>query len=204
MPLDSGPEWPCVEPLEPAPEASGWPALKSVSTPIGQPLSAEERAGFAAIQMQYKAAEACREFFKKRFGSNTDEDEDEDDNGDDEDDEMSEEGSEENEEFRFFLKMFVEDSELRSHFEKNYETGDFCCLVCRGIGKKGWKRFKGCVGVVQHSITISKTKRKRAHRAFGQVVCKVLGWDIDRFPTIILKDEPLGRSLAKPVELQVI
>lgn len=205
-PPDLGPEWPCPEPLEPGLEASGWPALKPVSTPRDQPLSADEHAYFAAIQLQYKAAEVCRKFFTKRvdFNANEDEDEDEDDNGGDEDDEMIEEGSDENEESRFFLLMFVEDSELRSYFEKNYETGDFCCLVCRGIGKKAWKRYKGCVGLVQHSIAISKTKRKRAHRAFGQVVCKVLGWDIDRFPTIVLKDEPLSRSLAKSVELQVM
>lgn len=212
-PPDLGPEWPCPKPLEPAPEASGWPALKPVSTPKYQPLSADERARFAAIQIQCKAAKACREFFVKRAAFHTNEDEgededveedeevDEDDNGDDE---MSEEGSYENEEFKFFFMMFMEDSELRSYFEKNYETGDFCCLVCRGIGKKVWRRYKGCVGLVQHSIAISKTKRKRAHRAFGQVVCKVLGWDFCRFPTIVLKDEPLSRSLAKPVELQVI
>ncbi|XP_059427730.1 uncharacterized protein LOC132161590 [Corylus avellana] len=201
-PPDLGPEWPCPEPLEPALEASGWPALKPVSTPKDQPLSANEHAYFAAIQLQYKAAEVCRKFFTKRVDFNANEDEDEDDNGDDEDDEMMEEGSDENEESRFFLLMFVEDSELRSYFEKNYETGDFCCLVCQGIGKKAWKRYKGCVGLVQHSFAISKTKRKRAHRAFGQVVCKVLGWDFDRFPTIVLKDEPLSRSLAKSVELQ--
>jgi hypothetical protein len=201
-PPDLGPEWPCPKPLEPAPEASGWPALKPISTP--KSLSADERACFAAIQIQCKAAKACSEFFVKRAHTNEDEDEVEDNSGDDGDDEMSEEGSDENEEFKFFFMMFMEDSELRSYFEKNYETGDFCCLVCRGIGKKVWRRYKGCVGLVQHSIAISKTKRKRAHRAFGQVVCKVLGWDFCRFPTIILKDEPLSRSLAKPVELQVI
>jgi hypothetical protein len=205
LPPDLGPEWPCPEPPEPALEASGWPALKPVSTPKDQPLSADEHAHFAAIQLQYKAAEVCCKFFTKRVDFNAnedrDEDEDEDDNGDDEDNEMSEEGSDENEESRFFLMMFVEDSELRSYFEKNYETGDFCCLVCRGIGKKVWKRYKGCAGLIQHSIAISKTKRKQAHRAFGHVVCKVLGWDIDRFPTIVLKDEPLSCSLAKSIEV---
>ncbi|KAL0353835.1 UNVERIFIED_CONTAM: hypothetical protein Sangu_0964800 [Sesamum angustifolium] len=30
-----------------------------------------------------------------------------------------------------------------------------------------------------------KTKKKKAHRAFGQAVCKVLGWDIDQLPAIV-------------------
>ena len=77
-------------------------------------------------------------------------------------------------------------------------------MVCGGIGKKVWKRFKDCLGLLQHSTAISNTKKKQAHRAFGKVVCKVLGWDIDRLPTIVSKGEPLGQSLAKSGVLQVI
>lgn len=192
---DSGLKWPCPKPQEPGLEISGWASPKPALAPATQPLSTEDRDRFASIQMQHRAFESCRDFLNKRVCSVSDEDEDDDE-------ETSEEESEENEEFGFFFKMFVEDCELRTYYEKNHETGDFCCLVCGGIGKKVWKRFKGCVGLVQHAATISKTKRKRAHRAFGQVVCKVLGWDIDCLPTIVLKDEPLGRSLAKPSEPQ--
>ncbi|KAI5402189.1 hypothetical protein KIW84_066593 [Lathyrus oleraceus] len=37
-----------------------------------------------------------------------------------------------------------------------------------------WKRFKDCVVLIQHSTTVLRTKRKRAHRAYAQVVCKVV------------------------------
>ncbi|KAF7141458.1 hypothetical protein RHSIM_Rhsim06G0208300 [Rhododendron simsii] len=97
--------------------------------------------------------------------------------------------------YKFFVKVFEEDGELRGFYERNCESGEFCCLVCGGIGKKVGKRFKGCVALVQHSNGIAKTKKRRAHRAFAQVVCKVLGWDIDRLPTS-------GLSSAKSGECQ--
>ncbi|KAF2287311.1 hypothetical protein GH714_039603 [Hevea brasiliensis] len=59
--------------------------------------------------------------------------------------------------------------------------------------------FKGCLGLVQHAIAILRTKRKRAHRALGQVICRVLGWDFGRLPVVVLKDEPLSQSLASLV-----
>ncbi|KAJ6301625.1 hypothetical protein OIU77_015851 [Salix suchowensis] len=40
-------------------------------------------------------------------------------------------------------------------------------------------------------------RKKKAHRAYGQVICKVLGWDVDQLPTIVLKGEPLRQSMAK-------
>lgn len=100
-------------------------------------------------------------------------------------------------EHKFFARVFEEDVELRGFYEGNCESGgEFCCLVCGGIGKKVGKRFKGCVALVQHSNGIAKTKKRRAHRAFAQVVCKVLGWDIDRLPTG-------GLSSAKSGECEV-
>ncbi|KVI02162.1 hypothetical protein Ccrd_019558 [Cynara cardunculus var. scolymus] len=50
------------------------------------------------------------------------------------------------------------------------------------------EKFKDCIALVQHSISIAKTKKLRSHRAYGQVVCKVLGWDIDRLPSSIVAD----------------
>ena len=197
-PPDSGTEWPCSSP---APQTSAWPVMKPVSTPPAQPLSDEDKARSAAAKTQFKAFEPCREFFTKRVGSDNDE-EDNIDEEEEEDEDEVEDGSEENEEFRFFMKMFMEDNELRSYYQKNYESGDFYCLVCGGIGKKVWKKFKDCMGLLHHSTSILKTKRKRAHRAFGQVICKVLGWDFDRIPTIVLKGDPLA-PFPKPTE-QVI
>ncbi|XP_017610278.1 uncharacterized protein LOC108456191 [Gossypium arboreum] len=51
-------------------------------------------------------------------------------------------------------------------------------------------------------MSISKTKCKTTNRAFGLVVCKVLGWDIDRLLVILLKGEPLSRILANSSESQ--
>ncbi|KAL1177277.1 hypothetical protein V6Z11_A03G019500 [Gossypium hirsutum] len=52
-------------------------------------------------------------------------------------------------------------------------------------------------------MSISKTKCKTGNRAFGLVVCKVLGWDIDRLPMILLKGEPSSRILANSSESQL-
>lgn len=198
-PQHSGPEWPCPEPVQYQPStSSGWPSIQPVATPAPQPVSSEERANFAALQLQYKGSEACRGFFARNADSGSDEEEEEEEEAEGNDGEMME-----SEEYKFFLKMFVENDELRGYYEKNSESGLFCCLVCGGMGrKKSGKRFKNCVGLVQHSISISRTKKKQAHRAFGQVVCRVFGWDINRLPTIVLKGEPLGRSLANSGDLK--
>ena len=127
---------------------------------------------------------------------------DEDDEEEDEDEE--EEASKDSNLFTYFSKLFMEnDGKLRDFYVNNCEAGEFCCLVCGGIGKKAWKRFRGCVALVQHSTTISKTKKKLAHRAYGRVVCQVLGWDINRFPSIALKGEALCQPMENPGNLQV-
>ncbi|XP_052177109.1 uncharacterized protein LOC127791345 isoform X2 [Diospyros lotus] len=172
-------EWPCNSPTEPPPlPESGWPSLKLPPAATTRLPSAEEQARFAAMQLQQKALKAAQEFLAScdSDGENC-MDEDGDDNEDEDKD-----GSEE---YRFFVNVFAEDDELRGYYEKNFEGGEFCCLVCGGIRHKVGKIFKSCVSLVQHSISIVKTKKKRAHRAFAQVICKVLGWDLDRLPTIV-------------------
>ncbi|XP_008463745.1 uncharacterized protein LOC103501816 isoform X1 [Cucumis melo] len=196
-PQDSGPEWPCPEPVQNQPStSSGWPPIQPVATPAAQLVSSEERKNLAALQLQYKGSDACRKFFARNADSGSDEEEEEEE---EDDGEMME-----SKEYTFFLKMFVENEELRVYYEKNCESGLFCCLVCVGMGKKKFgKKFKNCLALVQHSISISGTKKKRAHRAFGHVVSRVFGWDIDRLPTIVLKGEPLSRSLANSGDLKV-
>ncbi|XP_022142005.1 uncharacterized protein LOC111012232 isoform X2 [Momordica charantia] len=199
-PQESGPEWPCPEPVQNQPStSSGWPAIQPCATPAAQPVSSEERAKLSALQLQYKEFKACRGFFARNADSGSEVEEEEE-----EEEEENDGGITKIEEYKFFLKMFVENSELGAYYEKNYECGSFCCLVCGGMGKKkSGKRFKSCVGLVQHSISISRTKKKRAHRAFGLVICRVLGWDVDRLPIIVLKGEPLSRSLADSGEPEV-
>ncbi|KAA8526755.1 hypothetical protein F0562_009016 [Nyssa sinensis] len=191
--------WPCEAAAEtPSFPTSGWPNLKPHSTLATQLPSAEEQARFAANKVQQKGLKAAQEFFASHADSDGDYDSDED--MEDEDDMVEDDGCEE---YTFFLKVFMEDAELRGFYEKNSECGDFCCLVCGGIGKKVGKRFKDCVALVQHSTAIAKTKKKRAHRAYGQVICKVLGWNINRLPTIVLSlGDPLSHSLSKLGESQ--
>ncbi|XP_023535255.1 uncharacterized protein LOC111796743 isoform X2 [Cucurbita pepo subsp. pepo] len=198
---DTGPEWPCPEPVQNQPStSSGWPPMPC-ATPAARLVSSEERANRVALQLQYKGIEACRRFLIRNADSGSDEEVEEEEGNDGE--------IMESEEYKFFLNLFMENDELRGYYEKNSEDGLFCCLVCDGMGKKkSGKRFKNCIGLVHHSNSISRTKKKVAHRAFGQAVCRVFGWDIDRLPTIVLNGEPLSRSLAnsgdfKPEENQV-
>ncbi|KAG5579054.1 hypothetical protein H5410_049681 [Solanum commersonii] len=93
---------------------------------------------------------------------------------DDDDEEMYEDEDEdvmevekEEKNLNFFAKLFEEDGGLRKYYEKNSESGgEFSCLVCHGVGKKGWsKRFKDCVGLIHHSTTVLNTRQ--THRAYG-------------------------------------
>ncbi|KAK4255902.1 hypothetical protein QN277_008836 [Acacia crassicarpa] len=178
-----------------APEDAAWPPLEPCPTQATHPLSAEEKETLEVLQVQYKARQACREFL---FGSDDsddggdDDEEDNMDNDDPDDDELKEMGD-------FFLKLFGENNELRKYYEKCWEHGEFRCLVC-GVAdnKNAGKRFHDCVGLVQHSMSISRTKKKRAHRAFGNALCNVLGWDINRLPTIVVKNE------VRPAEAKVV
>lgn len=121
-----------------------------------------------------------------------------------------EDGEEETEKYDFFFRLFSDDDDLRSYYEKNFEQGDFSCLVCQGIGKRSGKnigrhlgkKFGDCVALLNHSVFITKKTKGRigkiAHRAFGRVICRVIGWNFDRLPSIVLdSEEPLGRTLAK-------
>ena len=170
QPKSPGAEWP-VQPIPDPP--SGW--LKPLSLPVTRPATAEEKAKFIALQLQEKSLAACRDFFSRG--------ESDDDEDDVSDDDLEEDGCEE---FEFFVGLFAKDAELRSYYEKNNEGGVFCCLVCSGMGKKVGKKFKDCVAIVQHSISISKTNKRRAHRAYGRVICRILGWEVNRLPMIVL------------------
>lgn len=102
--------------------------------------------------------------------------------GSSDDDELTEEDDVRS----FFDKVFEEDTDLREYYDKGFANGEFSCLVCGALGgKKSLKKFKGCLALVQHSVAIKSNKRRRLHRAFGQAVCNVLGWDLNRLPDIV-------------------
>ncbi|XP_020270883.1 probable protein phosphatase 2C F42G9.1, partial [Asparagus officinalis] len=156
------------------------------------PVSAAEQARVSATLVQQTALKSSRAFFSKDGSDDDEMNEDEDD-----DDE------EESRALEFFVGVFDKDDKLREYYAKHYEKGDFFCLVCEGIRVKLGRRYVDCVGLVQHSIAITKTKRRGAHRGFGRAVCRVLGWDIKRLPNIILDhSEPMVDSLVKEGKMQ--
>lgn len=200
-------EWPCGDMIGSKSSKSEWPSLKLPS----ESVSAVEQEKLAAEQ---KVLQACRNFFCNKCRSELDEDDDDEgsNNLTDEDDEAQDMEKEEetvggdhygnNEEFKFFTKLFNEDEKLRSFYVNNRGSGDFRCLVCAAVHKKDWKRFKGCVGLLNHSNMVLKTKRK-AHRAYARAVCGILGWAVEQSWRIATVAEPLGGSLATSEGMQV-
>ncbi|XP_024199191.1 uncharacterized protein LOC112202412 isoform X2 [Rosa chinensis] len=191
-PSQPDPRWECPGPASNDDSTSEWPSsgwpVTSAKLNLA-PASAEEQLRHHALRLHNRALEACGGFFKGNAGSGSGSESEEEE-------EDCKVGDEENEEYKFLLNLFVEESGLRSYYEGNWDSGEFHCLVCGGLGKT--KKIKGCVGLVHHAVSISKTKKKRAHRAFAQVVCRVLGWDFDRLPIVVLKGERLSFYLAKP------
>ncbi|KAL1537942.1 hypothetical protein AAHA92_26740 [Salvia divinorum] len=172
-----GVEWPC--PASPPP-AITWPTGPA-PTPNPPPLSPEEQAKLAAKGALHHALKAVRE----SLTSSSPDDSDEIESSDDDDEPMD--GNCGSEVYSVFNIVF-EDATLKEYYAKNFVMGEFSCLVCGAVGgKNSGKKFKGCLPLLQHSISIEKTKRKGAHRAFAQAVCEVLGWDIHRLPEIVSK-----------------
>ncbi|KAJ8556080.1 hypothetical protein K7X08_022838 [Anisodus acutangulus] len=183
----SGIEWPCPKPSESSPVTeSGWGSFTPQPTQPHLP-TVEELANFTSNRAHQQALKAVSEYLKYPIDDSEDEEKGEKD-------------------YEFFVKLFEEDGGLREYYEKNRESGgEFSCLLCCGVGKKGRRnRFKDCVALVQHSITIANTKRRRAHRAYGLVICNILGWDITRLSSIVLTaryNKP-SESSHKPAEPQ--
>nr|XP_009764498.1 PREDICTED: uncharacterized protein LOC104216197 [Nicotiana sylvestris] len=195
---DSGIEWPCPKtPTEtPVITDSGWPTFTTQLNVQPHLPTSQELSHFASNQAHQHALKAVSEYLK--YSTN-----DEDDDNDSDNDDEADDGDKD---YNFFAKLFREDDVLRKYYEKNKESGgEFSCLVCCGVGKKGWmKRFKDCVALVQHSITIANANTRRAHRAYGQVICQVFGWDINRLPSIVLTagDNKSSESSDKLAEAQ--
>ena len=153
--------------------------------------------------LQVTILRACKEFNGAFFGSMNDDDVSEKELMD---------GAEESEEFKFFLKLFTENENLRRYYENHYGDGEFTCLACQVAGRKS-KCFKTCRRLLQHSTHLGKNNTQNqgqkpqktkmlktgmlAHRAYTLVVCKVLGCDIEMLPAVVLKGEALGCSLTK-------
>ncbi|WVZ03778.1 hypothetical protein V8G54_024584 [Vigna mungo] len=185
------PEWPSPVRHDPVP-STGWAKPKTGPAPSSK-VPQQEKERLAAVQMQQKACKALKEFLSKW---DNDDDDGDGDGDDDDDDGVWEEIQE------FFVGLFLEDDELRGYYQRCFESGEFCCLVCGAIGKKNHKRFKDCVALIQHSMSILRTLKRGVHRGFGMALCKVLGWDADRLPTIVMKGQPLGLETSTPAEAE--
>ncbi|CAN4117673.1 unnamed protein product [Withania somnifera] len=196
---DSGIEWTCKSPAKSPPSTeSGWPSFKTQPNKQSHLPTVEELASVEANRVQQHAVKAVSEYLKYSVNA-----EDDDDDDEEEEDVMEvEKVDKEEKNVSFFEKLFEEDGGLREYYVKNSESGggEFSCLVCCGVGKKGWKkRFKDCVALVQHSISIANANTRQAHRAYGQVICRILGWDINRLPSIVL-----SAGDKQPIEAQVL
>ncbi|KAJ8464490.1 hypothetical protein OPV22_027042 [Ensete ventricosum] len=188
--LDSGSEWPSIPAPDPNAVPTTWADLPlPPAAATNSPDSAKDQTRVAAAQAQHNGLKACHDFFSKEDESDEDEEDEEND--------MEENDGAKMGPFRFFTELFVKDGELREYYEKNYEKGEFSCFACAGIRSKRVRRFRDCMGLVQHANSISKTKRRGAHRALAKAVCQVLGWDINRLPSFVLDTAgSLGQSLS--------
>ncbi|KAK1274752.1 hypothetical protein QJS04_geneDACA000838 [Acorus gramineus] len=175
--------WPCsLPPISDHDSAVGWPSAAALPRPRGvaetKTATAAEQASFVAVQSQHAGVKACQEFFMDLDGGENDDDEEGDSMDDDEDIEGK------SKRFEFFLGLLEGNPDLKEYYVKNWEKGEFTCLVCGGMKVKLWRRFVTLVALVQHANTIRRTKTKGAHRDFAKAVCQVLEWDIERLSSL--------------------
>ncbi|CAN6191019.1 unnamed protein product [Urochloa humidicola] len=179
-PKDTWPEW-APAPAPPDSSPKSWPeAAPSSSTPAKPPPTPISPGALA----QQKALRAAAEFFSNRGDSS------------DDDEEASESEGGEQDAAGFLTGLFERDAALRGHYERGCEDGKFACMVC-AAGTRKARRFRGCVALVQHAHDASsRCGSPRAHRALAAVLCRVLGWDVSRLPSIVLDPRgTLGQAL---------
>ncbi|KQK19580.1 uncharacterized protein LOC100836720 isoform X3 [Brachypodium distachyon] len=179
-PEDPGSAWP-LPPSPPASPASRWAVASSSPARQSPPPSPGSLAQQAALR-------AADEFFSRH--ASRDDEEGSDSESDDEE--------EEEEAARFFMGLFERDAALRGYYERRCEDGEFLCMGCAGKkARKGkCRKFHGCLGLVHHAHGAKRCGRPRAHRALTAALCRVLGWDMERLPSIVTDPRgTLGQAL---------
>eukprot|EP00252_Welwitschia_mirabilis_P021162 TRINITY_DN5349_c0_g1_i1.p1 TRINITY_DN5349_c0_g1~~TRINITY_DN5349_c0_g1_i1.p1 ORF type:complete len:381 (+),score=56.68 TRINITY_DN5349_c0_g1_i1:211-1353(+) len=138
-----------------------------------------------------RAVKAFRNFLAEGLEDESfiEEEEDESEDSSDDDDGYI---SKEDRVMKFFVDMFEKDAELRSYYEENCNCGSFECFVCSAIGQKIGKRFPNCDSLIQHALTLLKTKRMASHRGYGKALCAILGWNANRLPNLKSSATPRG------------
>ncbi|RLN13440.1 hypothetical protein C2845_PM09G02720 [Panicum miliaceum] len=185
-PQDTGPEWALAQP-PPNSSPKTWPEAAPASSPSPAKPPPPPPSSPGALA-QREALRAAAEFFSNR-GSSDDEEEDDDGSGSESEGEQDAAG--------FITDLFEKDAALRGHYERGWEEGQFACMACAGGTRKPGRLFRGCVALVQHARAATRYGRPRAHRALAAVVCRVLGWDIARLPSIVIDPRgTLGQALA--------
>ncbi|KAM3195373.1 hypothetical protein ACQJBY_071475 [Aegilops geniculata] len=186
-PEEPGADWPLAPSPPASPSPASWPdAAPSSPAPRPPPPQQPSPASLA----QRDALRAAEEFFSGHGASGED--------GDDESEgSESEDGGDAAAEF--FLGLFERDAGLRGYYERSHEEGEFGCMGCVGRKRKGRgqaRRFRDCVSLVHHARDATRCGRPLAHRALAAVVCRVLGWDVKRLPSIVIDPRgTLGQAL---------
>ncbi|XP_040381075.1 uncharacterized protein LOC102700250 isoform X3 [Oryza brachyantha] len=181
---ESGPEWP----LAPSPPTSPTAWHGEVYSSLEQRPPPQQRQHSPRSLSQQAALRAAEAFFSNRGGSDGDDEEGSEPEGEEEEEEETAAG--------FFMGLFERDAALRGFYERSWEGGEFRCMAC--VGRKGKaRRFTGCVGLVQHARAATRCGRPRAQRALAATICRVLGWDIERLPSVVIDPRgTLGQALA--------
>ncbi|KAF7106717.1 hypothetical protein CFC21_107435 [Triticum aestivum] len=180
-PEEPGADWPLAPSPPASPSPASWPdAAPSSPAPRPPPQQQPSPASLA----QRDALRAAEEFFSARGSSG------EDGDGESEGSE-SEDGGDAA--AGFFLGLFERDAALRGYYERCHEEGEFRCMGCVGRKRKGRgqaRRFRDCKSLVHHARDATRCGRPLAHRALAAAVCRVLGWDVKRLPSIVI--DPCG------------
>ncbi|GJN00892.1 hypothetical protein PR202_ga18115 [Eleusine coracana subsp. coracana] len=182
---DGGPDWS----LAPSPPEDPWSERPLAQASPDGPTSSNPPPPPSPGSLAHREAIRTTEEFFATHISDVEEEEEE----------VSESEGDEEEAVGFFTEMFERDVALRGHYERHWEEGQFACMAC--VGRKArrgkGRRFRGCVGLVQHARAATRYGRPAAHRALAAVVCRVLGWDIERLPNIVIDPRgTLGQALA--------
>ncbi|KAF7099375.1 hypothetical protein CFC21_101010 [Triticum aestivum] len=70
------------------------------------------------------------------------------------------------------------------------------CVGRKGKGRSQARRFRDCKSLVHHARDATRCGRPLAHRALAAAVCRVLGWDVKRLPSIVIDPRgTLGQAL---------
>uniref|UniRef100_A0ACD5XW43 Uncharacterized protein n=1 Tax=Avena sativa TaxID=4498 RepID=A0ACD5XW43_AVESA len=185
-PQDTGPDWPLAPSPPASPPPAPWPDAAASTSPAKPPPQPQPSPSPASLA-QRPALRAAEEFFSGHASE-----------GDDDEEEGSESEDAGDAAAGFFVGLFERDAALRGYYERSYEEGEFLCMGCAGRkARRGRaRRFRDCISLVQHARAATRCGRRRAHRALASTVCRVLGWDMERLPSIVINPRgTLGQAL---------